>query len=50
MTFIDYAKDFYCGFCGIKIKRGREQRGKNGAPRCWKCGSQLRVNVRDKHR
>jgi len=49
MTFIKYAKAFYCGFCGMKIKRGREQPDKNGGPRCWKCGHPLRGNVRNKN-
>jgi len=46
LTFLDYEKGFWCGFCGMKIKRGDENHDKNGRTCCWKCGRPLRDRKR----
>lgn len=46
MARIEYSKEFYCGFCGAKIKHGDEEYDEKGRARCPKDKNPLRGRPR----
>ncbi|GAI69929.1 unnamed protein product [marine sediment metagenome] len=46
--FCDFAVEYYCGFCGRKVKHGEEKYYKDKNPRCPRDGNILRHIPRTK--
>jgi len=49
MTHVKYVEEFYCGFCGRKVKQGEERINGNGQARCPNDGNLLRSRARGKN-